>query len=125
GTTVRFHPDPEIFGDKTHFKPAAVYRLARAKAYLFRGVEIRWWCDPKLARPDDVPQEEKLHFPGGLADYLTSLLDKRETVTPRAFSGEAELGDSGRVEWAITWADDNDDGASAYYCNTVQTPEGG
>ncbi len=56
-----------------HFKPAPLYRMARAKAYLFRGVEIRWWCDPALPRPDDVPQEEPLHFPGGLSDYLASL----------------------------------------------------
>src|SRR6202167_6489352 len=30
GTKVRFHPDPEIFGPKPHFKPELVYRLARS-----------------------------------------------------------------------------------------------
>ena len=106
GTTVRFHPDPEIFGPQLHFKPAPLYRMARAKAYLFRGVEIRWWCDPALPRPDDVPQEERLHFPGGLADYLAALLDGRETLTPRPFAGEAEFTEGGRVEWAIAWPQD-------------------
>ena len=125
GTTVRFHPDPEIFGTSAHFRPANVYRLARSKAYLFRGVEIRWWCDPKIPRPEDVPQEDTLHFPGGLSDYLTALLDKRETVTPRAFTGEAEINDSGRVEWAIAWTEDADDGTVASFCNTVPTPDGG
>jgi len=123
GTMVRFHPDPEIFG-KLHFKPAPIYQLARGKAYLFRGVEIRWWCDPSLPRPDDVPQEERLHFPGGLADYLQATLDGRETVSPRAFTGEAELNGSGRVEWAIAWPLDHE-GSCASYCNTVPTPEGG
>ncbi len=123
GTTIRFHPDPEIFG-QLHFKPAPIYRMARGKAYLFRGVEIRWWCDPSLPRPEDVPQEETLHFPGGLADYLTATLDGRETVTPRAFSGEADLNGSGRVEWAIAWPVDLE-GSSASFCNTVPTPEGG
>jgi topoisomerase IV subunit B len=124
GTSIRFHPDPEIFGKSLHFKAAPIYRMARGKAYLFRGVEIRWWCDPSLPRPDDVPQEEVLHFPGGLADYLTSVLDERETVTPRAFAGEAEFNGSGRVEWAIAWPLDHD-GSSALFCNTVPTPEGG
>src|SRR6185312_15472639 len=95
GTAIRFHPDSEIFG-ALHFKPAPIYRMARGKAYLFRGVEIRWWCDPALPRPDDVPQEERLHFPGGLADYLQATLDGRETLTPRAFDGEADLNGSGR-----------------------------
>jgi len=125
GTMVRFHPDPEIFGTGARFRPANVYRLARSKAYLFRGVEIRWWCDPKIPRPDDVPQEDTLHFPGGLSDYLTALLDKRETVTPRAFTGEAEFNGSGRVEWAIAWTEDADEGTVASFCNTVPTPDGG
>lgn len=123
GTSIRFHPDPEIFGN-LHFKAAPIYRMARGKAYLFRGVEIRWSCDASLPRPEDVPQEEVLHFPGGLADYLKSVLDERETVTPRAFEGEAELNGSGRVEWAIAWPLDHD-GSSASFCNTVPTPEGG
>ena len=124
GTTVRFHPDPEIFGPKPHFKPALVYRLARSKAYLFRGVEIRWWCDPKIDRPEDVPQEEKIHFPGGLSDYLASILGKRDTVTTRAFAGEAKFNGDGRVEWAIAWPEDQE-GSGSSYCNTVPTPEGG
>jgi len=123
GTSIRFHPDPEIFGN-LHFKPAPIYRMARGKAYLFRGVEIRWWCDPALPRPDDVPQEEVLHFPGGLGDFLNAVLEGRETVTPRAFQGEAELNGSGRVEWAIAWPVDHE-GSCASFCNTVPTPEGG
>ena len=83
GTTVRFHPDPEDFRRASAFSPAPLYRMARSKAYLFRGVEIRWSCDPALPRPDDVPQEARLHFPGGLGDYLTASLDGRDMLTPR------------------------------------------
>jgi topoisomerase-4 subunit B len=124
GTTVGFHPDPEIFGAKASFKPATLYRLARSKAYLFRGVEIRWWCDPAIGRPEDVPQEERFHFPGGLADYLASLLEGRETLTPQTFIGEHEFGAEGRVEWAVGWPADGE-GFQSFYCNTVPTPEGG
>src|SRR5208282_1384869 len=42
GTTVSFRPDTEIFGERAKFDPARLYKMARSKAYLFRGVEIRW-----------------------------------------------------------------------------------
>ncbi|HEX4113588.1 MAG TPA: DNA topoisomerase IV subunit B [Stellaceae bacterium] len=123
GTAIRFHPDPQIFGTH-HFKPANLYRLARSKAYLFRGVEIRWWCDPAVARPEDIPQEERFKFPGGLADYLASIVNGRETLTPHPFAGEHDFGKEGRVEWAIAWPADGD-AFSSSYCNTIPTPEGG
>src|SRR5882724_4101763 len=126
GTTVRFHADPEIFGTQVHFKPARLYRMCRSKAYLFRGVEIRWSCDPALiAGDDDTPAQETLHFPGGLADYLATTLDGRKTVTATPFNGQAEFPEAqGRVEWATAWPVDGD-GFLNSYCNTVPTPEGG
>jgi len=124
GTTIRFHPDPQIFGEGTRFKAAAVYRLARSKAYLFRGVEIRWLAEKGVPRPADVPEEERLHFPGGLADFLAASINGRATVTPKPFAGEAELDRDGRVEWAIHWCPE-DDGFCHSYCNTISTPEGG
>jgi len=124
GTTLAFHPDPEIFGAAA-FRPALLYRMARAKAYLFRGVDIRWRCDPAVPRPDGVPQEARLHFPGGLGDFLAASLDGRAMVTPRPFLGQAELSDGGRVEWAVVWPEDEDDGFCHSYCNTIPTPEGG
>ena len=39
GTVVSFHPDADIFGPKARFKPTRLYKMARSKAYLFRGVE--------------------------------------------------------------------------------------
>jgi topoisomerase-4 subunit B len=126
GTTVAFHPDEMIFGAKTRFRPATLYRMARSKAYLFRGVEIRWACDPKLiAEGDPTPAGDVLKFPGGLHDFLVSALGGRETVTPTPFSGQAVLnGGSGKVEWAVAWPVD-EEGFFNSYCNTVPTPEGG
>jgi topoisomerase-4 subunit B len=124
GTTIRFHPDAQIFGESARFKPAQVYRLARSKAYLFRGVEIRWVCDKAIPRPAEVPQEEKLHFPGGLGDFLASSINGRATITPKPFEGEAEFGRDGRVEWAIHWCPE-EDGFCQSYCNTIATDEGG
>ncbi len=126
GTTVVFHPDPKIFGGRVHFRPALLYRMARSKAYLFRGVEIRWSCDPGLLADDDpTPANASLHFPGGLSDFLTALLEDRRTLTATPFAGQARLnGESGRAEWAVAWPAD-EDGFFNSYCNTVPTPQGG
>lgn len=126
GTTVIFKPDTEIFGTKLRFKPSTLYRMARSKAYLFRGVEIRWKCEPSLIKSDEhTPTEATLHFPNGLADYLTSALGDRATVTPQIFSGMADLPDGkGKVEWAVAWPEDGS-GFCHSYCNTIPTPQGG
>lgn len=126
GTTIQFHPDPQIFGKEAQFRPAQLYRMARSKAYLYRGVEIRWSCDKSLIEKGDAtPDKDSLHFPNGLSDFLEATLQKRKTLTPDPFVGEATFPDEqGRVEWAISWpADEN--GFLNSYCNTVPTPEGG
>jgi topoisomerase-4 subunit B len=126
GTSVTFQPDVDIFGSKAHFKPAVLFRMARSKAYLFRGVEVRWSCDPSLIKADDkTPAQAVLHFPGGLSDYLASTLEERETLTEQMFSGVADFPDNqGRVEWAVAWPVDGE-GFCSSYCNTVPTPQGG
>jgi topoisomerase-4 subunit B len=128
GTTVTFKPDPEIFGH-LRFRPQALYRMARAKAYLFKGVEIRWSCAAELIpegeRGTTCPESATLHYPGGLRDALTDLLGGRSSLTPEPFAGEAKLADdAGRVEWAVTWPAD-EEGFASSYCNTVPTPQGG
>ncbi len=124
GTTVAFHPDPEIFGDKATFRPARLYRLARSKAYLFRGVEIRWSCDPELIS-DDTPTTAVFQFPGGLADHLAEQLGDRACATNEFFAGRAEFPDTqGSAEWAVAWPLYGE-GSASYYCNTIPTPAGG
>ncbi len=129
GTTVSFVPDEDIFG-KIQFDPARLYSMAKAKAYLFGGVEIRWRCDPSLIKDEEkCPAEDTLKFPNGLQDYLEEQIGGRAVVTPQAFAGKVQkTGGHGGVEWAVTWVAagiGNADGMNASYCNTVPTPEGG
>ena len=126
GTSVIFHPDPEIFGDKAKFDPMRLHAMAKAKAYLFGGVEIRWKCAEELiADPEKCPTEDVLHFPEGLKDYLNERVGGRTTVTPTPFAGNIQKdGSHGSVEWAVTWVGGGDSHVSSY-CNTVPTPEGG
>jgi topoisomerase IV subunit B len=126
GTKVRFKPDHQIFGKDAHFQPRRLFKMARSKAYLFGGVEIRWKCAPSLlAGIDSVPPEANFRFPNGLKDYLSHDIEGKELVTDQIFSGKiSKPGGHGSLEWAVAWMT-NEDGFSSSYCNTVPTPEGG
>ncbi|MEO9969564.1 MAG: DNA topoisomerase IV subunit B [Hyphomonadaceae bacterium] len=128
GTTVRFKPDYQIFGDKLRWKPAMLFQMARSKAYLYRGVELRWKCAPELLPEDSkVPAEASLTYPNGLADQLDEVFTGKNTITSEAFTGLVETPD-GKVEWAISWTAagfGETDGFSRSYCNTIPTRNGG
>lgn len=126
GTRITFHPDKEIFGDHASFKAQTLYKLARSKAYLFKGVTIYWSCDPIFLTDDSaVPAEETLHYPEGLVDHLKTLVATEQLLFPLTYEGSLPLPDNqGRIEWAILWAE-NKDGALSSYCNTIPTPLGG
>ncbi|MEO1323998.1 MAG: DNA topoisomerase IV subunit B [Pseudomonadota bacterium] len=128
GTTVRFKPDIEIFGEKIRFKPQRLFQMTRSKAYLYRGVEVRWKCDPELLPEDSkVPAEKVLSYPNGLADQLDEVFKGKATITEQYFAGLVETED-GKVEWAIAWTAagfGETDGFSRSYCNTIPTPDGG
>ena len=126
GTIVSFKPDTKIFGDKTHFSPRTLYRMARSKAYLFRGVEIRWKCEPDLIKPEwEIPAEDTLQFPGGLLGL------------PELAARQGEDGDSARSPARSRTRTERarSNGRSPgrpqidpfvnSYCNTIPTLEGG
>ncbi|MGH1352421.1 MAG: DNA topoisomerase IV subunit B, partial [Methyloligellaceae bacterium] len=126
GTKVRFKPDATIFKGSATFSPARLMKMARSKAYLFGGVEIRWSCDESLIGPKDTtPTSAVFHFPGGLRDFLESRIENNARITKDIFAGKIDReGGHGSLEWAITWIGDAD-GFLSSYCNTVPTPEGG
>ncbi len=125
GTRVRFHPDAQIFGS-LKFDPRRLFKMARSKAYLFGGVEIRWRCAPSLLEGlEDVPAEAVPPLPRGLSDYLARDIEGKELVLDAIFSGKmTKPGSHGSLEWAVAWTV-ADDGVSHSYCNTIPTPEGG
>ncbi len=127
GTTVTFVPDTQIFGTDMQFNPLTIYKLARSKAYLYRGVEIVWSCDPSLlVGRDNVPQKESIKFPNGILDYLYTLVEGKTLLTPKPFYGSVDFPEGeGRCEFAIAWTDEEEEGWISSYCNTIPTPEGG
>ena len=125
GTSVQFHPDPGIFGDSAALRAERLYTLARSKAYLSKGVEIRWRCAEERRRAcPEVPAEDILCFPGGIADDLRDTLADAVLIGGRPFAGEAALNGGGRAEWAIAWPEDGPRQFRSY-CNTVPTLQGG
>ena len=131
GTRVEFNPDREIFGSKSRFRPRRLFRMARSKAFLFSGMEIRWKCDPSLlGNESDVPQEARFHFPGGLVEYLAEKLNGSALHAENPFSGRVEFEEKfgptavGSVEWAINWTSGRNTFIDSF-CNTVPTRGGG
>ncbi len=125
GTKVRFKPDAEIFGADARLEPARLFRMARSKAYLFGGVEVRWHCAPSLVVGGKTPEEAVFRFPGGLKDHLAQEVEGKTFVTDQPFTGKVtKTGGHGSLEWAVTWLAD-DDGFVHSYCNTIPTPQGG
>ena len=126
GTIIKFHPDPEIFGNHK-FKPKRLISMARSKAYLFSGVEIKWKTE---IDDGETPLQATFHFPGGLSDYLNERLGTSSTYADIPFHGKVKFSEKfnsnkvGSVEWAINWTP-SQDGFIQSYCNTVPTPEGG
>ncbi len=123
GTTIRFHPDPEIFGNKLKFSAQRIYKMARSKAYLFGGIEIRWSCDESLAS-ENIPAKQTFLYSGGLKDFMASRIEGKPRIVDEIFSGTAgKPGTHGAVEWAIAWY--IGDSFTSSYCNTVPTTDGG
>ncbi|CAF4052170.1 unnamed protein product, partial [Rotaria sordida] len=124
GTSINFHPDPEIFGEKNHFIPQKIYELAKSKAYLYRGVTIEWECE--IITKDDVPSKSLIHFPNGLTDYLLSKINPSTLVSEEIFWGNINSEqEQVKIEWAITWHTNEERNFMQSYCNTIPTPLGG
>lgn len=125
GTKIVFHPDPTIF-PVNGYQAKEVYRMLCSKAYLFKGVTIKWSCAPQCLENDsETPQSKAIHFPKGLQDYLDKILPLDERLLPKHFSGEVEFpNNQGRVEWAFNIMLKGES-LSRSYCNTIYTPLGG
>ncbi len=132
GTSIRFTLDDDIFGAGAVFKPVKIYRMARAKAFLSKGIKIEWECNPELLTEDmGLDAQTTFYYPNGIGDFLEERTSSKPKILPKIFSGVVEFpNDCGRAEWSLTFLTDengaaSDDGFFASYCNTIATIDGG
>ena len=125
GTQISFKPDKEIFGN-INYNFTKIFHIVCSKAYLFKGVEIHWSCDPSLVKENSgIPHTQIIHYPNGLKDYLIDITNNDQLMSPDIFCGENIFPDNnGKIEWAINWLSYGDS-ISRSFCNTIYTPYGG
>ncbi len=118
GTTIRFRPDPEVFGTLA-FDAAEIRDLLEAKTYLHRGLRIVF-----VDETQKPPVREELQHDGGLQDFLVKLVaeggKKPTTGSEFVLSREAEP----RLELALGWTEATEEVVRSFV-NGVPTPSGG
>ena len=124
GTTVRFEPDEDVFGDKLKFDPALIAERLEVKSYLHAGLEILFH--------DETQSPAIVHrfvHDKGIAEYLPKLVTERGKLPVPSSGGvffmekqdkDARLG----IELALQWTESTDDLIKTYV-NSVPTPDGG
>ena len=118
GTTVRFRPDPEIFG-KLALDAGEIRDLLEAKTYLHRGLKV------VLVDETVTPvRRDELEHDGGLADYLQKVLDGRGKGTTHPTSFVLRRDDAPRLELALQWTESTDESVRSFV-NGIPTPSGG
>jgi DNA gyrase subunit B len=118
GTTIRFRPDPQIFGEKSHFDLETVRERLEAKSYLHKGLRIT------LTDAATGKKEEFVH-PEGINDYLVKLVraSGKPAIHPQLFTFERD-NDEVRMECALQWTESTDESVRSY-ANGIPTPSGG
>jgi DNA gyrase subunit B/topoisomerase-4 subunit B len=123
GTTIRFRPDPEIFGELA-FDPEVVRERLEISAYIHRGLRI-------VFKDELRGTNEEFKVEGGIRDYVGALCKKNARVPmmmPFWFEKETAIdgpkGASMKVEVALAWTDANRE-LFASFANGIPTTGGG
>ena len=116
GTTLTFHPDPDIFPSIT-FAPERIAERLETKAYLHKGVSL-------VFRNDARGETRTFCYADGLEAYLAKLLHDGEdqAVVPDVF--HIERTDDPRLECVLTWTESPQERVHSFV-NGIPTPFGG
>ena len=118
GTTITFLPDPEIFTETTVFDyDTLLYRL-RELAFLNKGLVITF----RDLRGEE-PRENRLHYEGGIADFVVFLNKNKDVLYDKVISITGER-DKVQVEIAMQYHDGYNENLVSF-ANNIHTTEGG
>ncbi|MCS6924794.1 MAG: type IIA DNA topoisomerase subunit B [Candidatus Binatia bacterium] len=116
GTTITFHPDPEIF-PSVALRPKLIAERLEAKAYLHKGLTL-------ILRNEATGEETRYHHEAGLRAYLAKLLTdgQKKPIMSEIFALERE--EEPPLECVLTWTESPEE--SIYtFVNGIPTPFGG
>ena len=116
GTTITFHPDPEVFEELVYSRDVLSSRL-RELAFLNKGISITL-----IDLRDEKPTEKNFKYDGGVKDFVKYLNKNKDEVHPIIFfEGER---DRIQVEVALQYTDSYTESLFTYV-NNINTQEGG
>jgi len=117
GTTVRFHPDPEMFED-TVYDYETIHTRMREQAFLNAGLRIL----TRDARPGKEAFDE-MCYEGGIREFVTYINRGKTPLHDQVIyvSGEKT---GATAEVAMQWNDSYNENLVSF-ANNIHTPEGG
>ena len=116
GTTLTFHPDPDVF-PSIAFAPERIAERLETKAYLHKGISL-------VFRNDARGETRTFCYADGLEAYLAKLLHDGgdRAVIPDVF--RLERADDPRLECVLTWTESPRERVHSFV-NGIPTPFGG
>ena len=117
GTTVRFHPDPEMFDDTVYDYETLHVRM-REQAFLNAGLRI----STKDEREGRETFDE-MYYEGGIREFVTFINKNKTVVNEPVIYMQGDREDS-TAEIAFQWNDSYNE-TLVSFANNIHTPEGG
>ncbi len=122
GTTIQFHPDPEIFGN-LKFCPKRLYEMLKVKAALHAGVKVHYAWDKEEIGGADLEAEILIHYPDGILQALKEDLGEEapESIYAHNFTVDDPVI---KGSFALCWPMRSGLDLKSF-CNTIPTDQGG
>ena len=121
GTTVTFHPDPEIFSETVYQYHILAARL-RELAFLNAGIHLTI-TDYRIENEGDEPKSEHFHSEDGLREFVKHIDSSREALIPHVIHINTEKYGT-PVEIAMMYNTSYSENLHSYV-NNINTIEGG
>ncbi len=121
GTTVTFHPDPEIFSETVYQYHILAARL-RELAFLNAGIHLTI-TDYRVENEGDEPKSEHFHSEDGLREFVKYIDSSREALIPHVIHINTEKYGT-PVEIAMMYNTSYSENLHSYV-NNINTIEGG
>src|ERR1700761_4247867 len=122
GTTVIFHPDPEIFTLTTEYKFETLASRLRELAFLNKGIRLSL-TDEREQNEDGTYLTEEFYSEGGLKEFVKYLDGTRPSIIPEPIYVEG-IKQGIPVELALQYNDSYSENVHSYV-NNINTIEGG